>query len=97
MSCAGSKTLPLYHVGNIHFQAKSICTNLPVCGAYRGFGATHAYFSMESMIDIMADRIGMDPLEFRKKNHILSGECHLAFEALGEGKPGAPITIGSCA
>jgi putative selenate reductase molybdopterin-binding subunit len=97
MSCAGSKTLPLYHVENIHFDAKSIYTNLPVSGAYRGFGATQAYFAMESMIDIMAEKIGMDPLEFRKRNHILSGESHPAFEALGEGKPGAPMTIGSCA
>ena len=38
----------------------------------------------------------MDPLEFRKKNHIQTGESHPAFEALGEGKPGAPMTIGSC-
>lgn len=97
MSCAGSKVLPLYHVENIHFDAKSIYTNLPVGGAYRGFGATQAYFAVESMIDIMADRIGMDPLAFRKRNHIVSGETHPAFEALGEGKPGAPMTIGSCA
>ncbi|HOW27580.1 MAG TPA: molybdopterin-dependent oxidoreductase [Elusimicrobiota bacterium] len=97
MSCAGSKVLPLYHVNNIHFDAKSIYTNLPVGGAYRGFGATQAYFAVESMIDVMADKIGMDPLAFRKRNHIVSGESHPAFEALGEGKPGAPMTIGSCA
>jgi len=97
MSCSGSKVLPLYHVQNIHFDAISIYTNLPVCGAYRGFGATQAYFAVESMIDVMAEKIGMDPLEFRKRNHIQTGESHPAFEALGEGKPGAPMTIGSCA
>jgi len=97
MSCAGSKVLPLYHVNNIHFNAISIYTNLPVGGAYRGFGATQAYFPVETMIDVMADKIGMDPMEFRKKNHIRSGEGHPAFEALGEGKPGTPMTIGSCA
>lgn len=96
MSCAGSKVLPLYHVNNIHFDAKSIYTNLPVGGAYRGFGATQAYFPVEVMIDVMAEKLGMDPLEFRKKNHIQTGESHPAFEALGEGKPGAPMTIGSC-
>lgn len=97
MSCAGSKVLPLYHVNNIHFDAKCIYTNLPVGGAYRGFGATQAYFPVEVMIDVMAEKLGMDPLEFRKKNHIQTGESHPAFEALGEGKPGAPMTIGSCA
>ncbi|HRY29134.1 MAG TPA: molybdopterin-dependent oxidoreductase [Elusimicrobiota bacterium] len=96
MSCSGSKVLPLYHVENIHFDAKSIYTNLPVGGAYRGFGATQAYFGVESMVDVMAEKIGMDPLRFRKRNHIVSGESHPAFEALGEGKPGAPMTIGSC-
>jgi len=96
MSCAGSKVLPLYHVSNIHFDAKSIYTNLPVGGAYRGFGATQSYFPVEVMIDVMAEKLGMDSLEFRKKNHIQTGESHPAFEALGEGKPGAPMTIGSC-
>ncbi len=97
MSCAGSKVIPLYHVVNIHFDAISIYTNLPVCGAYRGFGATQTYFAVESMIDVLAERIGMDPIAFRKRNHIVSGESHPAFEALGEGKPGAPMSIGSCA
>ena len=97
MSCCGSKTFPLYRVNNIHFDAKAIYTNLPVGGAYRGFGATQAFFAVESMMDMMADAIGMDPVEFRKINHIKSGETHPAFEALGEGKPGTPMTIGSCA
>lgn len=96
MSCCGSKTFPLYHVNNIHFDAKAIYTNLPVGGAYRGFGATQAFFAVESMMDIMAEKIGMDPLKFRCLNHIKSGEGHPAFEALGEGKPGTPMTIGSC-
>ncbi|MCP4180303.1 MAG: molybdopterin-dependent oxidoreductase [bacterium] len=96
MSCCGSKVFPLYHVDNIHFDAKAIYTNLPVGGAYRGFGATQAFFAVESMMDIMAEKIGMDPLKFRTMNHIQSGEGHPAFAALGEGKPGTPMTIGSC-
>jgi putative selenate reductase molybdopterin-binding subunit len=96
MSCCGSKVFPLYHVDNIHFDAKAVYTNLPVGGAYRGFGATQAFFAVESMMDIMAEKIGMDPLKFRTMNHIQSGEGHPAFAALGEGKPGTPMTIGSC-
>lgn len=97
VSCAGSKVLPLYHCDNIHFDGKVCYTNLPVGGAYRGFGATQAFFGMESSIDKAAEAIGMDPLEFRKKNHIQVGEGHPAFAALGEGKEGVPMTIGSCA
>ncbi len=96
MSCCGSKVFPLYHVNNIHFDAKAVYTNLPVGGAYRGFGATQAFFAVESMMDIMADAIDMDPVEFRRMNHIQTGESHPAFAALGEGKDGTPMTIGSC-
>ncbi len=97
VSCCGSKVLPLYHCENIHFDGKVLYTNLPVGGAYRGFGATQAYFGMESTVDKMAEAIGMDPLEFRSKNHIQVGEGHPIFAALGEGKEGVPMTIGSCA
>jgi probable selenate reductase molybdenum-binding subunit len=95
VSCAGSKVLPLYHCDNIHFDGKVYYTNLPVGGAYRGFGATQAFFAMESTIDQMAEAIGMDPLAFRQMNHIKSGEGSPIFAALGEGKEGVPMTVGS--
>ncbi|MDD2241021.1 MAG: molybdopterin-dependent oxidoreductase [Kiritimatiellae bacterium] len=97
VSCCGSKVLPLYRCDNIHFDGKVLYTNLPVGGAYRGFGATQAFFAMESTIDKMADAIGMDPLEFRRQNHIQSGDSSPIFAALGEGKEGTPMTIDSCA
>jgi len=97
VSCCGSKVLPLYRCENIHFLGLVYYTNLPVGGAYRGFGATQAFFGMESTIDKMAEAIGMDPLKFREKNHIVSGEGSPVFAALGEGKEGVPMTVGSCA
>ncbi|HCF59283.1 MAG TPA: aldehyde oxidase [Myxococcales bacterium] len=95
VSCSGSKVLPLYRCENIHFDGKVLYTNLPVGGAYRGFGATQAFFAMESTIEQMAEAIGMDPMEFRQKNHIKSGEGSPIFAALGEGKEGVPMTVGS--
>ena len=97
IGCCGSKVLPLYRADNIAFEGKVAYTNMPVCGAYRGFGATQAYFAAECLMDEMAEAIGMDPVEFRKINHIRSGESSPVFEALGEGKKGTPMTIGSCA
>ncbi len=97
VSCCGSKVLPLYRCENIHFLGKVLYTNLPVGGAYRGFGATQAFFGMETTMDKMAEAIGMDPLDFRRKNHIVSGEGSPIFAALGEGKEGVPMTVGSCA
>ncbi|GAG98968.1 unnamed protein product, partial [marine sediment metagenome] len=42
LSNTGSKTLPLYHCENIRFIGDTVYTNLPVGGAYRGYGATQA-------------------------------------------------------
>lgn len=95
VSCSGGKTLPLYHCENILFDGKSYYTNLPVGGAYRGFGATQAFFAIESLMDHMAEAIGMDPLKFRQLNHIRPGEGSPIFAALGEGREGTPMTVGS--
>ncbi len=95
VSCSGGKTLPLYHCENIHFDGKSYYTNLPVGGAYRGFGATQAFFAIESVMDQMAEAIGMDPKAFRELNHIRENEGSPIFAALGEGREGTPMTVGS--
>ncbi len=97
IGCCGSKVLPLYHINDLYFKGTVCYTNLPVGGAYRGFGATQAFFGFESQIDMMAEAIGMDPLEFRMKNHIRLGETSPVFAALGEGKEGVPMDISSCA
>jgi putative selenate reductase molybdopterin-binding subunit len=96
IGCCGSKVLPLYHAEHIHFKGEVVYTNLPVAGAYRGFGATQAFFGMECIMDEMAEAIGMDPVEFRLKNHIKTGEGSPVFAALGEGKEGVEQLIGSC-
>jgi putative selenate reductase molybdopterin-binding subunit len=92
----GSKILPLYRTENIHFEGVTVYTNLPVAGAYRGYGATQATFAVECAIDEMAGAIGMDPIELRRMNHIRAGEGSPVFEALGEGKEGVQMKIGSC-
>ena len=92
----GSKMLPLYRAPCIHFTGTAVYTNLPVGGAYRGYGATQSSFALECAMDEMAERLGLDPLEFRRLNHIKSGETSPVFRALGEGKAGVEQTIGSC-
>ncbi len=92
----GSKVLPLYRCDNVRFKADVVYTNLPVPGAYRGYGATQAAFAMECNVTRMANEIGMDPLEMRKMNHIKVGETSPIFKALGEGGEGVPQSIESC-
>jgi probable selenate reductase molybdenum-binding subunit len=93
---SGSKVLPLYRAANVHFTGTAVYTNLPVGGAYRGYGATQSAFAVEVQMDELAERLGMDPIDFRVKNHIVSGETSPVFAALGEGKAGVQQSIGSC-
>ncbi len=97
VSNAGSKTLPMYNKApNVRFTAKGIYTNLPVGGAYRGYGGTQGVFALEVAMDILAEKLGVDALELRRRNHIRTGETSPIFEELGEGRKGVPQTIGSC-
>jgi putative selenate reductase molybdopterin-binding subunit len=95
MCNCGSKVLPLYRMKAVAFEGHAVYTNLPVGGAYRGYGATQAAFAMESWLDEVARELGLDPIEIRRRNHILPGESSPVFAALGEGKPGVEQRIGS--
>jgi CO/xanthine dehydrogenase Mo-binding subunit len=95
MSNCGSKVLPLYRMNTVGFDGKAVYTNLPVGGAYRGYGATQSAFGMEIFLDEVAEKLKIDPLELRRRNHIQPGESSPVFAALGEGKPGVEQKIGS--
>lgn len=96
MSNTGSKTLPLYNKAtDVRFFGDAVYTNLPVPGAYRGYGATQGYAALETTIDDLAAKLNMDPIELRKKNMIRIGEGSPIFEALGEGRQGVAQTIKS--
>jgi len=97
LSNVGSKTLPLYNKAkNVHFSGNAVYTNLPVAGAYRGYGAPQGYFPLETAMDELAERLGIDPLVLRRQNHIQTGETSPIFERLGEGREGVAQTIKSC-
>ncbi|HUK83427.1 MAG TPA: molybdopterin cofactor-binding domain-containing protein [Verrucomicrobiae bacterium] len=92
----GSKTLPFYRCKNVKFWGDSVYTNTPITGAYRGYGATQGAFAIECMMDIIADKLGIDPLDLRRQLHIQVGETNPVFAALGEGKEGHDNPISSC-
>lgn len=94
---AGSKTLPLYNkADHVHFGGYVVYTNLPVAGAYRGYGAPEGYFALECAMDELAKSMGMDPLVLRQKNHIRPKESSPIFQKLGEGREGVPQIVESC-
>ncbi|MFO8034861.1 MAG: molybdopterin cofactor-binding domain-containing protein [Candidatus Bipolaricaulota bacterium] len=97
LSNTGSKSLPLYNKPSaLRFHGRAVYTNLPVAGAYRGYGATQGYFPLEVAMDQLAESLGMDPVELRLKNHIREGETSPIFEKIGEGREGVPQVVRSC-
>lgn len=67
--------LPLYNKAEaISYQGKTAYTNLLPAGAMRGYGATQSTFAMESAVNELASRLGMDPTEFRLKNLVTVGD-----------------------
>lgn len=51
-----------------HFHATRFYTNKPACGPKRGHGSVQPRFAFEIMCDMMAEKLGIDPIDFRKKN-----------------------------
>jgi carbon-monoxide dehydrogenase large subunit len=52
------------------YECVAVATNKPPLGAYRGVGMTFAAFAMERTLDLLADRLGLDPAEIRRRNLI---------------------------
>ncbi len=96
LSNAGSKTLPLLNkIENVKFTGKGVYTNLPCGGAYRGYGATESYFGFGQVVDMICNDTNNDIVEYYKKWCIKEGETSPIFQALGEGKEGVAMNIGS--
>ena len=67
---AGQGILYLYHCANVKYEAHLAYTNRPTAGSYRALGAPQGHFALESLMDRAAGHFGMDPLDFRLKNHV---------------------------
>ncbi len=74
VNAAGLSATGPYRVPNISNDSLCVYTNLPPGGPYRGFGYSEFHFGLESHMDRIAEAIGMDPVEFRRKNAIVEGD-----------------------
>jgi len=70
----GTIFLQLYPTPNVKFDLVSVYSNAPAAGAMRGYGVPQIKYALESHIDDVAAKIGMDPTEFRKINNIKVGD-----------------------
>lgn len=62
-----------YYFPALKIDSYCIYTNLPAAGPYRGFGYSEMLFSVESHLDRLAEKLGMNPLELRRKNLLRRG------------------------
>lgn len=72
---AGHKSMPLYggKYEAFRFNADTVYTNHASAGAFRGYGAPQGIFALESTVNLLAYRLGMDPTKIRELNMLHEG------------------------
>ena len=74
VNASGLSATGPYRIPNVSIDSYCIYTNLPAAGPYRGFGYSEMLFSVESHMTRIANAIGIDQVEFRRKNGIKEGD-----------------------
>ena len=69
----------MYRCPNVSAEAKAVYSNIPMASGVRGYGGPAAFFLLEQMMDMAAEKLNMDPLEFRLKNVKQMGDLGHAF------------------
>lgn len=93
----GSKVLPLYNkVDAVRFEGEVVYTNHVSAGAYRGYGAIQGNYALESAIDMLAEKMHVDPIKLRMDNSMKENETSPIFEIMGEGTKGTAMIMESC-
>lgn len=65
-----------YRIPHVKLQAWAVYTNNPIGGAFRGFGVPQVTAAMEQVVDLMADKLGLSPLDLRIQNAFRQGELN---------------------
>lgn len=76
-----------YYIPNVKVDSYAVYTNNPFTGAMRGFGATQVPIAYEQQMDILAEKLGMDPVTIRMKNILRKGSVTATGQVLTDGVP----------
>ena len=77
---SGHKSIPLYGKAEaFRFVSDVVYTNHMSSGAYRGYGATQGLFAVESAVNELADKLGIDPFVIRQRNIVREGDVMPAY------------------
>ncbi len=63
-----------YRIGSYRFESTRVYTNKPACGPKRGHGSVQPRFAFEISLDKVSERLGMDPIELRRRNSMGTGK-----------------------
>ena len=91
-----------YNIPNVFIEEKIVYTNKIPCGHMRAPGDPQGFFANESQMDLIARRLGMDPVAFRRKNLMHDGDLspighavpHIKSDEILDGAIEAPATAG---
>ena len=71
-----------YRIPNVRVDARCVYTNLPPAGAFRGYGQMQSAWARERAVDLLAERLGLDPLELRLRNLLRDGDVYCTGETM---------------
>jgi CO/xanthine dehydrogenase Mo-binding subunit len=78
----GSAMSGPYKIPHVHIDSYAVWTNLVPAGALRGFGVPQAVWAYESQMDMIAERLALDPIAIRRKNLLRDGDIFATGEKL---------------
>lgn len=83
----------VYRVPNVDVESKAVYTNNPNAGAMRGFGSNQAQFAMEGVMNILAEKVGVDGWDIRERNILNPGEAFGTGQIMRESVRGIRATL----
>lgn len=79
---SGMKSMPTYtnNLEAYNFEFDVVYTNVQAAGAFRGYGAPQGIFAVESLVNRLAAKIGMDPVRLREMNMVRQGQVMIPYD-----------------
>jgi len=72
-----------YRCDHVRIDGRVVMTNTPPNGAFRGFGAPQTLFAIEAHMDVIAERLGLDPVTIRERNALRPGDMTATGQEMG--------------
>jgi len=72
-----------YRCDHVRIDGRVVMTNTPPNGAFRGFGAPQTQFAIEAHMDLIAERLGLDPVTIRERNALRPGDTTATGQEMG--------------